>query len=401
MILELFAMIAINMKNLEKILENIQKLIAMSKRESKFNLLTLILLSIVIGLVLIILSQEKYFPTLLNTIFSSLGTGLIATGIISIGLEIFWSKERINIETEQLRPFLEEMDNFTKRLNTLEGRLTAFKQIGLNYCHSSREKALSNFYVFAIEMIKEFPETIDKKGDEHAVCIVSSSCRGLIGYLDRGAHTINKKWRELIINNHKYFRILLTHPAYAHLRQPAEERSSGDIELEIIKTTLYLFLIGNLRGAELRYYRGSPTVFLIRIENHILLNPYPYGQMAMKTLGLEFESESEESYIYSFSAMHFDHTWAFLDQDSKTVDEKGLVVGINNFSDILEAFSECTLLGNSRKLRLTENQVREIDRFYEKILKEVDKDKIKTLNLPASEPFNKFSQEEGLSFFDK
>ena len=373
----------------------------MSKKTTRFNLITLILLSIVIGLVLIILSKEEYFPELINTIFSSLGIGLVATGIISIGLDIFWSKERINIETEQLRPFLTEMDNFTKRLNTLEGRLTAFKQIGLNYCHSSREKALSNFYDFAVEMIKEFPDAIDSRGNEHAVCIVSSSCRGLIGYLDRGAHKINKKWRELIIKNHEHFRILLTHPAYAHLRQPAEERSSGDIELEIIKTTLYLFLIGNMRSNELRLYRGSPTVFLIRIENHILLNPYPYGQMAMKTLGLEFESESEESYIYSFSAMHFDHTWAFLDQDSKTVDDNGLVEGIDEFSDILIAFSECTLLSNNKKLRLTENQVKEIDKFYMKILIEIEEDKKQKLNLPDNSPFLIHCQTEGLTFFDK
>lgn len=372
----------------------------MNKRNSRFNLLSLILLSLVIGLISIIISKEELLPELISTILSSIGIGLVATGIISIGLEIFWSKERINIETEQLRPFLEEMDNFTKRLNTLEGRLTAFKQIGLNYCHSSREKALSNFYNFALDMIKEYPDPIDKKDHEHTVCIVSSSCRGLIGYLDRGAHKINQNWRELIIRHPKHFRILLTHPAYAHLRQPAEERSSGDIELEIIKTTLYLSLIGKLGGDELRFYRGSPTVFLIRIENHILLNPYPYGQMAMKTLGLEFESESEDSYIYSFSAMHFDHTWAFLDQDSKTVDDKGLVVGINSFSDILVAFSECTMLGDSKKLRLTENQVRELDRFFARILNEMDESDVKKLNIPVSSPFMDHCNKGGYTFFN-
>jgi len=372
----------------------------MDKRNSRFNLFTLILLSLVIGLISIIISKEKLLPELISTILSSIGIGLVATGIISIGLEIFWSKERINIETEQLRPFLEEMDNFTKRLNTLEGRLTAFKQIGLNYCHSSREKALSNFYNFALDMIKEYPDPIDKKDHEHTVCIVSSSCRGLIGYLDRGAHKINQNWRELIIKHPKHFRILLTHPAYAHLRQPAEERSSGDIELEIIKTSLYLSLIGKLGGDELRFYRGSPTVFLIRIENHILLNPYPYGQMAMKTLGLEFESESEDSYIYSFSAMHFDHTWAFLDQDSKTVDDKGLVVGINSFSDILVAFSECTMLGDCKKLRLTENQVRELDRCFERILKEMDESDVKKLDIPVSSPFMNHCKNGGYTFFN-
>jgi hypothetical protein len=64
--------------------------------------------------------------------------------------------------------------------------------------------------------------------------------------------------------------------------------------------------------------------------------------------------------------MHFNHTWAFMEQDSKTVDGKPLVAGINSFDDILVALAECTLLGNPKQLRLTKDQVLELDHFTSK-----------------------------------
>jgi len=219
-----------------------------------------------------------------------------------------------------------------------------------------------------------------------------------MGYLDRQAHRIQKEWRELITKAPKSFKILLTHPAYAHLRQPAEERSSGDIELEILKTAIYLHCVAGMTEDELRFYRGSPTVFLIMAGKHILLNPYPYGKMAMDTLCLEFESDSEGSYVADFAGMHFDHTWAFIHQNSKMVDGKPLVEGINNFDQILKAFSECTFLNDEKKLRLTRAQVEELDTFTCQTL---SSEEIKfSLEPPKDNPFKRYFNENHLTCRD-
>jgi hypothetical protein len=194
-----------------------------------------------------------------------------------------------------------------------------------------------------------------------------------MGYIDRDPTQLQKAWRDLITNYPKNFRILLTHPAFAHLRQPAEERSYGDIELEILKTAIFLYYVAGMESTELRLYRGSPTVFAIQAGEHILVNPYPYGTMAMETLCLEFERGQENSYIARFMSMHFNHTWAFIDQPSKVVDGKPLVVGIDKFEDILQAFSECTFLNDAKKLRLTEAQVNELDVFTYRTLKKTIK----------------------------
>ena len=155
-----------------------------------------------------------------------------------------------------------------------------------------------------------------------------------------------------------------------------------------------------MKAAELRLYRGSPTVFAIQVGDHILLNPYPYGTMAMDTLCLEFERGKEGSYIAKFTNMHFNHTWAFIDQPSKTVDGKQLVVGIDSFDDILMAFAECTYLNTPKKLRLTRSQITELDTFVSTTLRRMIKSF--AIEPPSSKnPFTAFVSANGFLFGDQ
>lgn len=314
-------------------------------------------IGILLGLCLSLTSVHWAAGSTTNVVLLTVGSGVISTALIGLVLDLFWSKVRTVAERQELEPVYERFQDLSDQLQKLQGRLVAFEQLGLNYCHPSRSAALARFLGYTKELVAGAGEP------RGTVSIVSSSARGLIGYLDREPQRVQREWRELITAHPASFRILLTHPAYAHLRQPAEERSTGDIELEILKTAIYLHRVAGMKEAQLRFYRGSPTVFAIQVQQHILLNPYPYGKMAMDTLCLEFESAGESTYIANFVSMHFNHTWAFIDQDSKVVDGRPLVAGVGAFSDILEAFSECTQLGEPGRLRLVSAQVRELDRF--------------------------------------
>ncbi|MDP8225931.1 MAG: hypothetical protein P9L99_21400 [Candidatus Lernaella stagnicola] len=322
---------------------------------------------LVVGALLTILSQTVGTDTVFRFVLLNLGCALVATVFISILLDLFWSKERAAVEKKELEPLFKKFQDFTEKLNKLEGRLEAFKQLGLDYCNATRYDALERFLNIAKDVVAV--SSNEQQKPAITIDIVSSSARGLVGYLDREAPSIQMEWRSLITEYPRYFRVLLTHPAYAHLRQPAEERSSGDIELEILKTAIYLHCVAGIDSRNLRFYRGSPTLFLIKINRHVLLNPYPYGKMAMDTLCLEFESDDEEGYVANFAKMHFDHTWAFLHQDSKRVDGNKLVEGIDSMEDILQSFSECSFLHEPRKLRLTTHQVLELDTFVNIILR--------------------------------
>jgi len=262
------------------------------------------------------------------------------------------------------------MNDVKERFEMLEGRVAAFKQVGLNFCHGNRTESLSRFYEMAYKCI----ENAREKNTKTTIKIVASSARGLVGFFDREVdEDIQYKWRDLIDKNGELFQILLTHPAYAHLRQSAEERSNGAIETEILKSALHFVLISKMNSRQIRFYRGSPTVFMVQVDKEVLINPYPYGSMAMKTLCLEFTGYEENSFINQFSKSHFDHTWAFMDQDDKMIDGKPFVEGIENIDSIINAIKECSYLGNEKRLRLTEAQVRSLDTFIDrKIIPNLD-----------------------------
>lgn len=336
-----------------------------SSNPLKHQIYVLIIVSVgmIIGLITIVLASLLPTASIPNVLFTNIGSGILATAFISFVLELIWSNQRTQAERSELQPLYDKLKDIPDKLGKLEGRLEAFKQLGFNNCYASRSDALQTFLGYAQSLMDAGSELKSERSLKTTINIVSSSARGLMGYIDREPSQLQKSWRDLITKHPTQFRILLTHPAFAHLRQPAEERAAGDIELEILKTAIYLHCVAGMRASELRLYRGSPTVFAIQAGDHILVNPYPYGTMAMDTLCLEFERGKENSYIAKFTNMHFNHTWAFMDQPSKTVDTKPLVAGVDKFDDILQAFSECTYLSAPARLRLTVSQVNELDTF--------------------------------------
>jgi hypothetical protein len=332
---------------------------------------------------------------LFDKILSSVGVGFIATCIISFFLEITWSKHRADYEKEKFQDIVKEWKLFATRLSELENHLSAFKELGLDSCKKNREDSLEKFYDFADKLINNSQNNQNCVKHVGTINIVSSSARGLLGYLDREPSNIQELWCNLVKDKSIFFKFLLTHPAYAHLRQPAEERESGDIEVEIIKTTVYLHCVCNMKEDNLRLFRGSPTVFQIQVGNHFLLNPYPYGKMAMETLSLEFsidniDSKKKINYVEEFAKKHFNHTWAFFQQPSKKVDGKPMVIGIKDFNDILVAFSECTFL-DPNKFRLNKSQIEELDYFTTVVLVDRFGDEI-TSNIPrdSNKPFENY-----------
>jgi hypothetical protein len=346
--------------------------------------IAVVIVGLFAGLFLAVLAGRWTSGSEVNVVLLNIGSGLFATAFISLVLDLFWSRERARVERDELQPLMKDFDDFAKKLEQIEGRLGAFKQLGLNECHGSRLKALRRFLAYAREVVETPLGQHGQIKTGGTIDLVTSSARGLMGYLDRESRDVQRGWRELMTDHPKRFRILLTHPAYAHLRQPAEERASGDIELEVLKTAIYLHCAAGMSGGELRFYRGSPTVFTIQAGRHILLNPYPYGKMAMDTLCLEFDTDAQDQFVTDFVGMHFNHTWAFIDQPGKRVDGKPLVVAVNTFDDIVDAFCECTYLGDPSRLRLTHWQVVELDTFVSHVSRE------RTDRLAVSPPADPF-----------
>ncbi len=353
--------------------------------------------------------------TFLQGILIHIGQGLVAAVALTFALEVMFLKERARALTDAFAPLFHDSQNILGKINKLEGRFTAYKKLGLNYCYASRSEALAHFKIHAEAVLKEWDKDstssssssdgpgaqqrrTDSSNTPHSkrqgdstdsrtriggkyINVVSSSAHGLIGYLNQEDDTTRESWRDLIASHPGRFRILLTHPAYAHFRQAAEERGNGQIELEILKAAMFFQMDAHMDGSQLRFYRGSPTAFLIEAGKHVLLNPYSYGMMAMHSLSLEFETlrsadspdgpKESVSYIEDFVKMHFHHIWAFKGEPGKQVHGKNLVVAVSNFTDILKAFGECNFGHSSKRLRLTQGQVEELDRSGNEIAERV------------------------------
>jgi hypothetical protein len=83
-------------------------------------------------------------------------------------------------------------------------------------------------------------------------------------------------------------KFLLTHPCFSALREDQEKRSQGQIRKEIQDTLRFLEKDCALDLAKcVRFYKGTPTCFMIVTSNAMLLNPYPYQTEAYKAFCLE------------------------------------------------------------------------------------------------------------------
>ena len=406
----------------------------------------LLLLAIVfiVGIACLHFAQPMDEKGFWKGILTHTGQGLVAAVFITLVLEILWFNERAKSIQDAFKPSFDKLrttqTSFSKstqaslkaleehsskilgHISTLDGRFEAYRKLGLDFCHPSRAEALQHFHNHAERVLNKWKAEDEQKGQDSGVQasatkqtnladsedqgrkyvnVVSSSARGLIGYLNQEDDPTREKWRKLIVDHHARFRFLLTHPAYAHLRQAAEERGPGDIELEILKAAMFFHVEAKMDQHQLRFYRGSPTTFLIQADDHILLNPYSYGRMAMQTLSLEFERPEDKksgSYIEDFVHMHFHHIWAFQNEPGKQVDGKSLVVGVSCFGNILEAFGECTFAGPHRRLRLTRGQVTELDLVANEIAKKHVSSRPADWTQSGWAPFQSYAAQNGLDY---
>jgi hypothetical protein len=119
--------------------------------------------------------------------------------------------------------------------------------------------------------------------DEPKLIVVGSSLLGLRMYMPRLAPYLrNRKER-----GHET-RFLLTPPCFSALREDQEKRASGQIRGEVQDTLRFLENDAGLDLREcVRFYKGTPTCFMIVTSNAMLLNPYPYQTEAYKAFCLE------------------------------------------------------------------------------------------------------------------
>ena len=168
--------------------------------------------------------------------------------------------------------------------------LQVVDEMGIRSVYPSRAEALTAFYPF----IQQAP----------SICVTASSFLGIRAVAPERVSTLLQQ-RAAEVD----FRILLTHPAVSGLREKQEGRRSGSIKSEIEETVETLKRWG-VKGENIRFYRGAPTVFMIYTPARMLLNPYTYETEAYRTLTLEVAPTGNPDGVFTqYRDNHFRKPW--------------------------------------------------------------------------------------------
>jgi hypothetical protein len=202
-------------------------------------------------------------------------TGLVVT--IMLGIVSIW------VTRELYRRSSEEQNKLRTFISAITGLFAASQKVGIDTAYQNREVALSP------DGSKGGTPFVSRFNSEHKLIVVGSSLLGFRLYVQHlDSILLSRQQRSLET------KFLLTHPCFSSLRENQEGRGTGQIKTEIEQTIRFLENSGLARGS-LRFYRGTPTCFMVVTSEAMLVNPYPYQIEAFKSFCLEVRRLPQES----------------------------------------------------------------------------------------------------------
>ncbi|WP_321495059.1 hypothetical protein [uncultured Desulfobacter sp.] len=205
-----------------------------------------------------------------------------------------FSEQANNVCKNSIIRLGEEQD----KLEDLIKRLKQISRVGLVAAFPERR--------YAFPYISDAISTEDKE-----IYIVGTSFRGLL-WPGIGEEKLMAAISNKIKNSDCKVRFILTHPAFAHLRQSLEgiqRKEKFHIAQEILETLLE-FKKAGVNHNDIRFVKGTPTIFGIRTSKMMLINPYPYQKQAFNSITFLLDSNDGENEVYrSFDQAHFSGVW--------------------------------------------------------------------------------------------
>ena len=272
----------------------------------------------------------------LATVLLSLGTALGPVALVGL---IYENLLKDSLREAALRSYsefsetaflksIEKLGQESAILEDLTKRLLHIGDVGLVGAFPERR------YAFAY-----IEDAIASEGKE--IFIVGTSFRGLL-WPSPGEERIMRQIADKIRDSTCSVRFILTHPAFAHLRQALEvvqRRERFHIAQEILETVKILKDAG-VGHHDIRFARGTPTIFGFMTTKMMLLNPYPLQQQAFTSLTLVLDSKSGENSVYrAFERSHFRGVWDGRNVD--TIDGFDVVSLQKVFGQSLESMKLC------------------------------------------------------------
>lgn len=248
----------------------------------------------------------------LGDILFSLGTALGPIALIGLVYEYLLKD---SLREAALRSYSEFSETaFQKSIDQLSVQSDTLEDLTKRLLHIGKVGLIGAFP----ERRYAFPYIEDAiASEEKEIFIVGTSFRGLL-WPTPGEERLMRRISEKIKDSDCEVRFILTHPAFAHLRQSLEvvqRRETFHIAQEILETVTILKNSG-VPCHNIRFVRGTPTIFGFMTQKMMLLNPYPLQLQAFTSLTFILDSKNGENPVYrAFERAHFRGVW-----DGRNVD---------------------------------------------------------------------------------
>jgi hypothetical protein len=145
--------------------------------------------------------------------------------------------------------------------------------------------------------------------EETEVAFVGTSLRGLF-WPEVGSEQVAKILEDRLreVGRTCRFRFLLTHPAFADLRQELERiKRPEDFRISAeIRTSVERLLRMGAKPEEIHFVKATPTCFAIKTSAHMLLNPCPLENQSLASFCIIVGNQEGRNRVYSsFEENHF------------------------------------------------------------------------------------------------
>ncbi len=187
------------------------------------------------------------------------------------------AKEQISEETNKIRMYID--------------RIKGLDKTGVIKVFPNRKCAVPDI----IKMIEL---------EDQEIYIVATSMKGLRKLVNGNGKNIISILKEKEDKN-VIIKFLLTHPAFAYLRENSEQYKREVHLAEDVIESISTLKENNFNLDNVFLVKSPPTIFGILTSKHMLLNPYPYMKRSYKTLTLLLSNDTCSDVYDYYKEAHF------------------------------------------------------------------------------------------------
>ena len=296
----------------------------------------------VFGIVIAVVTEVLKGPELIANISLAIATSCGPVTIVTLFLKYGFEQVLFAAAQDSLKKAI------SQEKNDLDEIKDALK-VQQNNCKKNAENLLDKMKTLSVLDRCGIVDAFERRSEAHGIIkewlknknnknfmFVGTSFRGLFWQKEGDPEILDlivDRYKELENDTDKkgepFIKFMFTHPAFAYLREKAEDEEREDREFHIREEILRSVLILRERGIPsrcIKFFKGTPTMFGVFTDEAMFLNPYPYKKQSYTSFGLiikktQFEDEKLTLYT-TFRLSQFEGAWLDNENTVKWADDR-------------------------------------------------------------------------------